>query len=49
MRSKTTIRKECGISDFRLAESEDCESLLTVSGQTAYMVDVFITVLFHPS
>lgn len=41
MRAKTTVRKQCGTSDFRLAESEDCESLLTVPGQTAYTVDVF--------
>lgn len=41
MKTKTTIRKECGTSDFRLAESEACESLLTVPGQSAYTVDVF--------
>lgn len=35
------MRKQCGTSDFRLTESEDCEPLLVVPGQTAHRVGVF--------
>lgn len=41
MRTKSNIRKQSGTSDFRHAESEDCEKLLTVPGQTAHRVNVF--------
>lgn len=41
MRTKSIIRKQCGTSDFRLAESKDCEPLLRVPAQTAHSVDVF--------